>query len=185
MTVIAGVPIPSTSAYFLAGVALHVLLGLVAVVSGALAMLNPKRPGRHPRFGTIYFWALAGLFATAGALAIARWTEDRTLFVLAAVAFACAFGGREARRRLTPGWPRRHMTGMGLSYIVMLTAFYVDNGKNLPIWRDLPPTAYWLAPGLVGLPILGFYLVKHPLARTTAPASQGSAAGLRRRGRFD
>jgi hypothetical protein len=55
---------------------------------------------------------------------------------------------------------------MGLSYIVLLTAFYVDNGESLPVWRDLPAIAYWLAPGLVGLPILGWSLLRHPLART-------------------
>ena len=27
-------------------------------------------------------------------------------------------------------WFRVHLAGMGLSYILMLTAFYVDNGKN-------------------------------------------------------
>jgi hypothetical protein len=27
---------------------------------------------------------------------------------------------------------------MGLSYILMLIAFYVDNGKQLPLWKDQP-----------------------------------------------
>jgi hypothetical protein len=35
----------------------------------------------------------------------------------------------------------------------MLTAFYVDNGKNLPLWRVLPPIAYWLFPTAVRAPI--------------------------------
>jgi len=43
---------------------------------------------------------------------------------------------------------------MGLSYILMLTAFYVDNGKNLPLWRDLPYIAYWLLPGAIGVPLI-------------------------------
>jgi hypothetical protein len=43
---------------------------------------------------------------------------------------------------------------MGLSYILMLTAFYVDNGKNLPVWRDLPHIAYWVLPGAVGVPLI-------------------------------
>ena len=60
------------------------------------------------------------------------------------------------------------MSGMGVSYIVMLTAFYVDNGKNLPVWRGLPPIAYWLAPSLVGLPILAIAFLRHPLARKAA-----------------
>jgi hypothetical protein len=48
---------------------------------------------------------------------------------------------------------------------VLLTAFYVDNGPNLPVWRSLPPLAHWLLPGLVGLPILGWVLRRHPLLR--------------------
>jgi hypothetical protein len=43
---------------------------------------------------------------------------------------------------------------MGLSYVLMLTAFYVDNGKNLPVWRDLPYLAYWVLPGAVGIPLI-------------------------------
>jgi hypothetical protein len=35
-------------------------------------MLSPKAPGRHPAFGTIYYWCLAVVFASATALAIMR-----------------------------------------------------------------------------------------------------------------
>ena len=40
--------------------------------------------------------------------------------------------GRLARRRLWRGWLRVHVTGMAISYILLLTAFYVDNGPHLP-----------------------------------------------------
>jgi rsbT co-antagonist protein RsbR len=33
---------------------------------------------------------------------------------------------------------------MGASYILMLTAFYVDNGPNLPLWSELPWLAFWV-----------------------------------------
>jgi hypothetical protein len=167
-SVVAGIPIPSNSPFFLAGVGLHVLLGLTCVAGGAMAMLSPKRTGRHPAAGAVYFWALAGVFATATTLAAVRWTEDRMLFVLACLSFGLAFIGRSARRRRWAQWPRWHMVGMGLSYIVLLTAFYVDNGKNLPVWRDLPPLAYWLAPSVVGLPILAYAFLRHPVARAAA-----------------
>jgi hypothetical protein len=36
----------------------------------------------------------------------------------------------------------------------MLTAFYVDNGPNLPVWRHLPAIAYWLAPTVIGTPLM-------------------------------
>ena len=47
-----------------------------------------------------------------------------------------------------------HIVGMGASYIALLTAFYVDNGKNLPIWKDLPHVAYWTLPSAVGVPLI-------------------------------
>jgi hypothetical protein len=54
---------------------------------------------------------------------------------------------------------------MGLSYILMLTAFYVDNGKNLPLWRELPQWAFWVLPGAIGIPIIIRAQLRHPLMR--------------------
>ncbi len=54
---------------------------------------------------------------------------------------------------------------MGLSYIFMLTAFYVDNGKNLPFWKELPAIALWVLPAVVGIPIIVRALLRHPLLR--------------------
>jgi hypothetical protein len=51
----------------------------------------------------------------------------------------------------------------------MLAAFYVDNGKNLPLWRELPQWAFWVLPTAFGLPIILYALLQHPLARQ-APA---------------
>jgi len=60
-------------------------------------------------------------------------------------------------------WLRVHVSGMALSYILLLTAFYVDNGPNLPLWRSLPLIALWFLPSIVGLPILVWALTRHPL----------------------
>ena len=43
---------------------------------------------------------------------------------------------------------------MGVGYIAMLTAFYVDNGPRLPVWRLLPPLWLWLLPAAFGVPII-------------------------------
>jgi hypothetical protein len=74
--------------------------------------------------------------------------------VFGALALAAATLGRTARRhRWRPWrWIGLHLTGMSASYILLLTAFYVDNGKHLPIWRALPHLAYWLLPSAIGLP---------------------------------
>src|SRR5215475_3980609 len=125
---LAGIPIPSREPWFLITVAVHVLAGLAAVVAGATAMLSPKAPGRHPRAGTVYFWALATVSVTMSALAIARWPADNDLLALGVLAIGSAIVGRAARRGLWQRWVPVHISLMGLSYIFMLTAFYVANG---------------------------------------------------------
>jgi uncharacterized membrane protein len=178
VTIIAGLPIPSTSPVFLAAVGLHVLAGLTCVVSGAVAMLSRKGRGRHPDSGTIYFWSLVVVVLSAGGLAIVRWAEDYPLFILAVPSMAAAWFGRAAMRRRWPGFARLHITGMGVSYVVLLTAFYVDNGKNLPVWRALPQIAFWVLPSVVGAPIIVWALLRHPLAR--AGSSLASSAPQRK-----
>jgi hypothetical protein len=160
--VILGIPIPSSSPVFLAVVAAPVLVGLACVITGLIAMLSEKRPGHHPVAGTMYYWSLALVFASMSVLSVMRWPDDAHLFFLGALSFTAATLGRAARRRRWRGWLKHHIIGMALSYILLLTAFYVDNGANLPLWRNLPPLAYWITPSLVGLPILLHTLLRHP-----------------------
>jgi hypothetical protein len=167
----AGIEIPSSDPVFLAVVGIHVLLGLICTITGIVAMLSAKRPGRHPWFGSVYYWCLVGVFATASGLAAERWREDYHLFFLGALAFAAAYLGRRARRRRRTHWAKLHIAGMGSSYVLLLTAFYVDNGKNLPLWRELPPIAFWLIPAAIGVPVIVRALVRHPLA-TTSPHNE-------------
>jgi uncharacterized membrane protein len=129
ITVVLGIPIPSTDPVLLAVVGVHVVFGLAAVIAGALAMLSKKRRGRHSKVGTIYFWFLFVIFVTMSTLSFMRWAENYRLFVLGALSFVSACFGRTAVRWRWRQWPRLHLTGMGASYIFMLTAFYVDNGK--------------------------------------------------------
>jgi hypothetical protein len=169
VTVVAGIPIPSNDPVFLGIVALHVLAGLAAVVAGLFAMGLRKGRGRHSRAGTVYFWSLAAVFASMAILSAVRWTADYPLFALGAFAFALGIIARTAARRR---WDfRLHAGGMGLSYIVMLTAFYVDNGSNLPLWRALPTMAYWTVPAIIGLPIIAWVFARHPLLRPPQSAT--------------
>lgn len=168
--IVAGLEIPSRDPLFLATVGVHVLLGLTCTIAGLIAMLSPKRSGRHPRCGSIYFWCLGGVFVTMSALAAVRWSEDHYLFILGSLAFSAAYLGRRARRKRWHSWVKVHITGMGASYVLLLTAFYVDNGKNLPLWRDLPPIAFWVIPAAVGVPLIVRALWWHPLTRTPPPA---------------
>lgn len=161
-TNILGILVPSTDSAFLVVVGVHVAFGIAAVGAGLVAMLSAKGRGRHARFGTIYFWALAGVSVSMSVLSFARWVEDYHLFILGVLSFAAAFWGRYNIRR---GNVRLHLTGMGASYILLLTAFYVDNGKNLPVWHDLPPIAFWLLPSAIGLSLMTYYLVRLPKFR--------------------
>src|ERR1017187_10286589 len=94
-----------------------------------------------------------------------RWSESYHLFILGAMSFSCAWLGRVALRHRWRYWVRLHIGGMGLSYILMLVAFYVDNGKSLPLWKELPEWAFWLLPSAIGVPVIIYTLLRHPLAR--------------------
>jgi len=119
-----------------------------------------RRPERS------YYWCLAVLVASATGLSVVRWAENHHLFTLGILSLIAATVGRTALRQRWRSWVKVHITGMGLSYILMLTAFYVDNGKNLPLWRELPQIAFWLLPAAIGIPLIVRALVKHPLARS-------------------
>lgn len=167
--VIGGIPLPSDTPLFLVLIALHIAAGLLCVVSGAIAMLSRKERGRHPKAGTVYFWALTIVCVTMAVIGLARWAEDDHLVLLGVLSFVSAAIGRRARRKLWPNWARLHMSGMAGSYILLLTAFYVDNGPNLPLWRGLPSIAFWLLPAMIGLPILTYALLRHPLVHRRDP----------------
>jgi uncharacterized membrane protein len=164
-TIVFGVPVPSVDPVFIAVVVFHILVGIGCVAAGATAMLSSKGRGRHSVSGTVYYWCLAVVVATATGLSVVRWAENYDLFVLGVLSLASATIARTALQQRRHNWVRVHITGMGLSYILMLTAFYVDNGKNLPLWKDLPQIAFWLLPAAIGIPLLVRTLLKHPLAR--------------------
>lgn len=91
------------------------------------------------------------MFATALALTAMRPRQDYHLALIGAVGFTAATVGYLHRHR--PG-DAPHIIGMGLSYVAMLTAFYVDNGPHLPLWNRLPSIAFWVLPAAVGVPLI-------------------------------
>jgi hypothetical protein len=161
--VVLGIPIPSSSPLFLGIVAVHVVAGLICAVAGVIAMVTPKHAGWHPSAGAIYYWSLVVVFLSMAALSIMRWPHNTHLLLLGILSFGAGVIGRMARRRQPRGWLPVHVSGMAVSYILLLTAFYVDNGPHLPLWRALPPLAHWLLPSVIGLPILAWALRRHPL----------------------
>src|SRR5207247_2485493 len=142
--------------------------GLTAVVAGVLATTAPKRPGRHPRAGTVYLYAIAVVFATAAVLATLRWRQLWHLSLIATVAGGLAMAGWWVRRTRPRRWMAWHGSAMSGSYIALFTGFYVDNGARLPVWDRLPHLLYWLIPALVGIP-----LTWRALRRNGAVSSRG------------
>jgi hypothetical protein len=138
-----GDQVGSTAPVFLAFLAVHVLAGLTAVITGAIAALVRKGSPRHIRAGRWYYRAITVVFATATVLAALRWRQDYYLFVIGAVAFTAATVGYLHRRRHRPG-DTGHIAGMGGSYVAMLTAFYVDKSTEPESTRF--PNDAWLRP---------------------------------------
>lgn len=161
-TLIQGFEIPFDGWLFLSILVIHVFCGIVCIIAGLVAMLSKKGIGGHSKAGAVYFWVLWIVFGTAILMAIARWEDDYHLFILGSITFMSAVIARKSVRKKWQHWPLFHICGMGTSYIFLLIAFYVDNGRFLPIWKDLSPLAYWLLPVAVGAPILIRALLKSP-----------------------
>jgi hypothetical protein len=170
---ILGDQVGSTAPVFVAVLAVHIIAGLTAVISGAIAALSRKGSARHVGSGRWFYRAITVVFTTATALAIMRWRQDYYLFVIGAVAFTAATIGRQHRRRHRPG-DTGHILGMGTGYTAMLTAFYVDNGPHLPLWDHLPALAFWLLPAAIAVPLIirAVLRAKHP-----RPAPPGRVPG--------
>jgi hypothetical protein len=166
VTSVLGIGIPSAGPVFLTVVlGIHIPVGLACVTGGIVAMLTQKGGRRHIVAGKVYFWCLTILFMSVTFLSFIRWAEDSDLFFIGTAAYACAFVGRNAMHRQWRHRGRLHIAGMGGSYMLMLVAFYVDNGPQLPIWKELPHIVYWGLPTVVGLPLILRALLHHPLGR--------------------
>jgi Ca2+/Na+ antiporter len=162
---IQGFEIASDNPIFLSILAVHIAAGLTCVIAGLIAILSKKQKGRHSKSGSVYFWVICIVFITATMIAIMRWEEDYYLFLLGCVSFVMAFLGRQALRKRWNRWSVTHTITMSTSYIFLLIAFYVDNGRFLPVWKDIHPVLYWLLPILIGVPVIIRTLNKHPLTR--------------------
>jgi hypothetical protein len=141
----------------------HALAGLATGVSGVVAFSVPKRRGRHHRWGKYYLWAYTLVFFTATILSAQRWSTDAYLFFMALTGYGFALTGYGARRFRREPWLMRllgkqwivaHIVGVIGSYIVLWTAFYVDNAHLIPGLNQLPPLTFWVLPTAIGIPFI-------------------------------
>ncbi len=141
----------------------HALAALTTGVTGVITFSRPKRSVRHPKWGVRYLWAYTVVFLTAIILSVQHWPTDAYLVVLATIGYGFALGGYGARRfRKAPWllrvlgkqWISAHIVGMIGSYVVLWTAFYVDNAHLIPGLKQLPTLTFWVLPTMIALPFL-------------------------------
>ena len=149
--------------------AVHLPAGVIAVISGAGAMLSDKGSSTHRRRGRLYLGALAVVCLSGAGLVATRWPRFPHLLALGVLAASLAAAGYATRRRPAPF---AHLAAMGGSYIAMLTAFYVDNGPKLPLWNLLPPISFWFLPSVFGIPIIVRAVRRRTARRVGLPRAQ-------------
>ncbi len=173
-----GIPL----AFFLPLV-VHALAGLTTVIAGIVAFVAPKRRARHPRWGGCYLWAYTLVFLTATILSVERWSTDAYLFFIALVGYGFALSGYTARRfrrepwmmrSLRESWVVAHIVGTTGSYIALLTGFYVDNARLIPLLNQLPPLTFWVLPTVIGLPFIVLSISRF-VPKMSAPSKRSSA----------
>jgi hypothetical protein len=111
-TIVFGIPVPSVDPVFLAVVRFHIVVGVACVLAGASAMLSYKSRGRHSTFGSIYYWCLAIIVATATVLSVMRWAENYHLFILGTLSLILATVARRALRERWRRWVKLHCTSL-------------------------------------------------------------------------
>ncbi|KAA5542022.1 hypothetical protein [Adhaeribacter rhizoryzae] len=163
VTFIFGVPVPSDNKLFLAIIVIHIVLGLICIISGMVAMLSQKTTKIHATAGKTYYWGMTVLFITVVITSLMRWPFNTHLLIVGTVAYALTFVGQRVAKSHRPNWTRLHTVSMGLSFVLLLTGFYVDNGKNLPFWNQFPQLFFWLFPAAIGIPIIVYVFYRHPL----------------------
>lgn len=145
----------------------HALAGLTSGVTGAVAFSVLKRSGRHGWWGTGYLWAYTVVFLTATILSVQHWPADAYLFALATIGYGCALGGYWVRRShqhpllmrlFGQQWIVVYIIGMIGSYVILWTAFFVDNAHLIPGLKLLPTLVFWTLPTIIAPPFIALSL---------------------------
>ena len=76
-------------------------------------------------------------------------------------------------------WISAHIVGMIGSYVVLWTAFYVDNAHLFPGLKELPTLTFWVLPTVIALPFLVVSLSRFaPKTVRTAKLDSASKGGI-------
>lgn len=134
---------------------IHIITGVICLISGLFAMFSKKRKGKHSLFGQIYHWSYVGVFITAVLMAVIHWQESQYLFYIALFSYGLALTGYlSVRMKKSSKWLNLHIGGMLGSYIGIVTAILVVNVHKIPVLNELPTIYYWFLPTIIGTPII-------------------------------
>ena len=113
---------------------IHILAGLVGLVSAALALSTEKGKKFHVLIGKAYFWSMVIIFLTALPMSII--TGNVFLFLIAIFSFYLAFSGMRFAKNRT-GVPTRldliavnfmFLSGVGMWILAII--FFIDNNSQ-------------------------------------------------------
>jgi len=164
---IPGLPEPDAGPVFDLALLVHVAAGVTAVLAGLVAMLTRKGGRWHVGAGRVFLGGIVALFGSMVVMVVIRWPATVHLAVLGGIALVAVLLGWRNRRR--GGSDDAHIAWMGLAYIAMLTAFYVDNGPHLPGWERLPDWSFWFLPTAIGAPLTLWAVRRHRPAPARRP----------------
>ena len=129
--------------------AVHIAAGTAGLLLGPVAMLAPKRRGRHTRVGEAYHWVMLAVCVSAVTLSLLDWSRIWWFTPIAVFSYANAFVGYVAVKLRPRGWLPWHIRGMGGSYIALCTALLVVNVGPSPL-------IVWFVPTIVGSPAIAW-----------------------------
>jgi hypothetical protein len=132
----------------------HITAGTLCLFVGAIAMFSRKRKGVHTNIGEVYHFGYIIIFLTAVAMSIMMWSQLQYLFYIALFSYAQALYGYLARKLRWNNWLRKHISGMLGSYIGIITAVLVVNGKPFTSLTGIPQLFLWFIPAIIGTPCI-------------------------------
>ncbi|MFD0681232.1 MULTISPECIES: DUF2306 domain-containing protein [unclassified Paenibacillus] len=133
---------------------IHLLTGIICLVSGLFAMFSKKKKGKHTLSGEIYHCSYVIVFVTAIAMSILHWETSQYLFYVALFSYGLALLGYLAAKKKWKNWLGSHIGGLAGSYIGIVTATLVVNVHRIPVLNELPQLLFWFLPTIIGTPII-------------------------------
>lgn len=133
---------------------IHIISGIVCLVTGIFAMSAKKRKGTHTLAGEIYHGSYVFVFFTALIMSILHWQESQYLFYIALFSYGFAIVGYAAVKKKWRNWMSSHIGGMLGSYIGIVTATLVVNIPRIPVLNELPVLLFWFLPSIIGTPFI-------------------------------